>query len=83
LSIYVDAIDWMTAVYHNPNARNMWTFFINTLNDGIKLFVPSYKLCDTLVTRSIKPRCQGRVVGHVIVIVSATGFVALLFCVPV
>ena len=56
MSIYVDAIDWMTAVYHNPNARNMWTFFMNTLNDGIKLFVPSYKLCDNLVTRNSKPR---------------------------
>jgi len=46
LSIYVDATDWMTAVYHDRNARNMWTFFMNTLNDGIKLFVQSYKLCD-------------------------------------
>jgi len=46
----------MTAVYHNPNARNMWTFFMNTLNDGIKLFVPSYNFCDNLVTRNSKPR---------------------------
>jgi len=35
LSIYVYAVDWMTAVYHNPNARNMWTFFMNTFTDGI------------------------------------------------
>jgi len=29
---------------------------MNTLNDGIKLYVPSYKLCDNLVTRNSKPR---------------------------
>jgi len=56
LLVYFDAIDWMTTVYHNPSAQNMWTFFVNTLNDAIRLFVPSYKLCGNSVTRNSKPR---------------------------
>ena len=35
LSIYVDAVDWITGVCYNPSAQNMWSFFMNTLNDGL------------------------------------------------
>jgi len=49
------AIDWITAVYYNPSAQIMRTFFMNTFSDALRLFVPSYKLCDNLVTRNSKP----------------------------